>query len=272
MVRSNKLPVKFASFIIAGMLIGLSTISYAQTTAMNFNRPDCNGNMQHLFDDLDAGNAVIIEFFMQSCASCVTAGDKLEAMKTDLLAEFPGKIKSYAIGYENTYSCSSNANWVSSNGYTSIPMDSGEAQVAYYGGMGMPTIVILGGGSAHSVLGNPYDGFVISDTAKMAADIRSFLNPATGINCIKTNIEAFQFYPNPSNDLINFSGNIKENSQLKIDIIDIAGKQVEVVLNEKANAGNFKKSFSAASLPNGSYLIRIKTNDTIATYKLSIIH
>ena len=272
MVRSYKLPVKFASFIIAGLLISLSTFSYAQTTAMNFNRPDCNGNMQHLFDDLDAGNAVIIEFFMQSCASCVTAGDKLEAMKTDLLAEFPGKIKSYAIGYNNTYNCASNANWVSSNSYTSIPMDSGATQVAYYGGMGMPTIVILGGGTAHSVLGNPYNGFVTSDTATMASDIRTFLNPSTGINSVKSGIEAFQFYPNPSNDLINLTGNIKENSQLKIDIIDITGKQVAVLLNEKANAGFFKKSFSSSSLPNGSYLIRVNMNDSVTNYKLSIVH
>lgn len=272
MERLNKLSVKFAPFIIAGLLISINSFSYAQTTAMNFNRPDCNGNMQHLFGDLDAGNAVIIEFFMQSCGSCVTAGDKLEAMKADLLAEFPGKIKSYAIGYTNTYNCLSNANWVSSNGYTSIPMDSGEAQVAYYGGMGMPTIVVLGGGSTHAVLGTPYDGFVTSDTAKMAADIRSFLNPAAGVNCIKTDIQPLQFYPNPSNDLLNFSGNFKENSALKIDIIDLAGKQVATPLNEKTNAGYFKKSFSTSSLPNGSYLIRIKTNDNISTYKLSIIH
>ena len=272
MVRSNKFQVKFASVIIAGILIGLSTFSFAQTTAMNFNRPDCNGNMRHLFDDLDAGNAVIIEFFMQSCSSCIEAGDALEAMKTDLLAQFPGKIKSYAIGYNNTYSCSSNANWVSSNSYTSIPMDSGATQVAYYGGMGMPTIVILGGGTAHSVLGNPYDGFDISDTATMASDIRAFLNPSSGMHNVKSGIEAFQFYPHPSNDLINLSGNIIENSQLKIDIIDITGKQVAALINEKVNAGFFKKSFSSSSLPNGSYLIRVNINETVTNYKLSIVH
>ncbi|HEX8514730.1 MAG TPA: hypothetical protein VF868_00935, partial [Bacteroidia bacterium] len=173
------------------------SVTNAQTTAMNYNFTDCAGNPQSIFADLDAGKAVILEFFMNSCSPCITAGQKLEAMKTDLLAEYPGMVKAYAFGYSNSYTCTTINNWVNSNGFTSVPSDSGAAQVAYYGGMGMPTIVILGGGTAHSVLGTPYMGFSTSDTATMANDIRNFLGSTASIkeNTIFTQVSLF---PNPA--------------------------------------------------------------------------
>ena len=153
----------------------LTTQTSAQTTAINFNRNDCNGNAQNLFSELNAGKAVIIEYFMTSCAPCPAAGQVLEVMKANLLSQYPGKIKSYAIAFNNTYSCSTVINWVNTYSFTSVPMDSGATQVATYGGMGMPTIIIAGGVN-HQLLGAPYIGFVNGDTTQMASNIRAFLN------------------------------------------------------------------------------------------------
>ena len=75
----------------AAITAGINATS--QTTAMDFTLNDCNGTPQHLFTDLDAGQAVIIEYFMTSCGSCVVAGDALEDMKTNLLAEFPNQTR-----------------------------------------------------------------------------------------------------------------------------------------------------------------------------------
>src|SRR5438270_7109205 len=97
------LPFVFALFVSS---------SLAQTTALNFNRNDCNGVNHDLFTELNAGNAVILEFFMLSCSACVTAGQKLESMKATLLAQYPGKIKSYAFGFQDSYTCASIKNWV----------------------------------------------------------------------------------------------------------------------------------------------------------------
>lgn len=246
-----------------------SATSNAQTTAMDFNRMDCNGNMQHLFADLDAGNAVIIEFFMLNCGSCPIAGDKIEALKADLLAQFPEKVKSYAIGFNNTYSCSSIADWVSDNGFTSIPMDSGAAQVAYYGGMGMPTVVALGGGNSHLVLGEPYLGLSSSDTTTMGADIRAFLS-ATGISDIESPVTSFNMFPNPSSDALTLAFDTKQAGNIAIDVFDMFGKKVTVLMNENITAGTFKKSFNIATLPAGNYVVKLTANGNSANHKLNI--
>lgn len=258
------------SILLLTFLIFSFSLLKAQTTAMDFNRPDCNGNMRHLFADLDDGNAVIIEFFMQNCGSCVGAGNKLEALKSDLLAQFPGRVKSYAIGYNDSYSCSSNLDWVFNNGFSSIPMDSGAMQVAYYGGMGMPTVVALGGGSQHLVLGSPYLGLTNSDTTAMANDIRDFLN-STGINDLKSTVTSFNMFPNPANDAVTLGFDMKEAGTISIDVFDITGKKIMSLMNDNITAGAFKKSFNIATLTAGNYVVALTANGNSTNHKLNII-
>lgn len=243
----------------------------AQTTAMNYSFIDCAGNPQEIYADLDAGKALILEFFMNSCSPCIVAGGKLESMKADLLAEFPGMIKSYAFGYTNSYTCTTINNWVSTNGFTSIPSDSGATQVAYYGGMGMPTIVILGGGTAHSVLGSPYVGFTTSDTTTMAADIRTFLT-GTGVKENTNSLTEISVYPNPANSLLTISFSLIKNSDVKVDIVDLTGRVISTVMNETTTSGPVSKTVNTASMAEGNYIVRIDVNGVVSQQKLSIVH
>ena len=255
---------------LAVSILFSANFSSAQTTGMDFFRTDCNGNMQHLFADLDSGNAVILEFFMLSCAPCVVAGNALEPLKSTLLTEFPGKIKSYAIGFSNTYTCSSINSWVTTNAFTSVPMDSGGLQVAYYGGMGMPTVVVLCGAS-HAILGSPYMGFIDSDTTSVGTNIRNCLNPAA-VNNISSTISSFNVYPNPTSNLINLSFNLNEASNVSIEVTDVTGRKVDLLMNEKVSSGNFSKSYNTTNLKNGYYLIRVNANGITTNYKLNIAH
>ena len=229
---------------------------------------DCNGNMQHLFADLDAGNVVILEFFMQSCGSCITAGTKLEQMKASLLTQYPGKIKSYATGYNNTYTCQSNKNWVTNNGFTSTPMDSGASQVAYYGGFGMPTIVIVGGVD-HAVLGSPYIGFSTSDITTMTTDIQNFF-ATTGIEA-NSAFSQFSVFPNPAKDLVNVSFDLNAAGNVVVNLIDLTGKTVSSV-STKADAGAFNQSIDTQSLANGLYILNVTANGNSANTKFNITH
>lgn len=254
------------------MMISSYKSSNAQTTAMNFDIIDCNGNPHNLFADLDAGKAVIIEFFMTSCGSCITAGNTLEAMKADLLAEYPGMIKSYAFGYNNTYSCATVNNWVTTNGFSSIPSDSGATQVAYYGGMGMPTIVILGGGTAHQVLGSPYVGFTTSDTTTMASDIRNFLSGATNIEENPTDLNNISVFPNPANESVSIGFNLKTDGEVVIDVIDLTGRVITTVFNGDMQNGFITKSVNTADIPTGNYFVRISSRGNVIQQKLSVFH
>lgn len=243
----------------------------SQTVGMDFNKKDCDGNIHGLFADLNSGKVVIIEYVMMSCGGCVVAGNGIEPMKANLLTQYPGKIKTYAISFNNSTSCSTLKNWVTTNAFTSIPMDSGATQVAYYGGMGMPTIVILGGGNTHSVLGTPYVGFTISDTTAMASSIRNSLNRPTSVKENKSIVNELKIFPNPANNEFKISLQLKESVELKIDILDLTGRIVLKMLDEKVSTGNFNKAFNTTSLAEGNYIVRITAGESISKQKINVV-
>ena len=250
--------------------------TYAQTTAMDFNRKDCNGIQRHLFADLASGNAVIIEYFMINCAPCPAAGQKLETMKANLLTQYPGKVISYAIAFNNTYSQATVNNWVTSNGFSSVPMDSGATQVAYYGGMGMPTIVILAGKTTHSVLGSPYVGFNTSDTTAMASNIRTYLNSqntntnTVGITKTNSTIEDFSVFPNPANNEFTISFDVKQSSELVLSVYDLNGRLIKK-LEETRVQGPYRRNFNVAEISSGTYFIKVSANSQTISQKITIL-
>jgi hypothetical protein len=257
------------TLLITALLAFTAQHSNAQTTAMNYSFIDCAGNPQEIYADLDAGKALILEFFMTSCSPCVTAGGVLETMKADLLAEFPGMVKSYAFGYSNSYNCTTVNNWVNTNGFTSIPSDSGATQVAYYGGMGMPTIVILGGGVSHTVLGSPYLGFSTSDTTSMATNIRNFLN-GTGINENTNALTQLSVFPNPANQEIHVSFNLEKSANVNVEILDLTGRMLYTSLSENTSSGTVNKIITTNTIAEGSYIVRINVDGVFTQQKIQI--
>lgn len=243
--------------------------SFAQTTAMDFTMNDCNRQMHNLFSELDQNNVIILEFFMLSCGSCIVAGDKLDAMHTQLEQEFPGKVKFYHFGYSNNYTCTDISNWVTSNGYNSTPFDSGGAQVAYYGGMGMPTVAVVAG-TQHQVLFSNV-GFSTNDTATIASATRSFFSSISGVkNVLPSSVEKYTVSPNPVSEIANVELTLNEATDLKIQIVNINGQVIREVLSEKVQKGFFFKNISVADLNAGIYFVKTEANRAASYRKLVV--
>lgn len=259
---------KITYSVVALMLV--ITISKAQTIANQFSGLDCNGNTVDLFQDLDAGKAVILHYYMPSCGSCPPPAQKIQAMANKINALFPGKVKGYAFPYNNTTTCTYSSTWVSSNGLSALyaPMDSGAVDVAHYGGFGMPTVVLLGG-TDHRVMFSTLS-FVTSDTLIMRDSILSLFG-VLGINDVNSSVSNFEVYPNPAKDNISISFSLKEQSKITIDLVDMEGKQVIKAMNENT-IGKVTKQLNVATLPDGNYLVRVRTNGTTVTKKINIIH
>jgi hypothetical protein len=260
--------MKKSIYLTIVLLFSLN-ISRAQS-AMQLSGMDCNGNMHDLFADLDAGKAVLLHFFMANCGSCPPPAQKIQAMANKILATHPGKITAYALPYTNSTNCSYTSSWVSSNGLSLFaPFDSGATQVAHYGGFGMPTVVLLGG-TDHRVMFST-QSFSTSDTTEMRDSILALLSGSTGIIDFPDAVSSFSVFPNPANNETTINLMLKENTDLLVDITDLAGKQVAIIMNEK-QSGVVAKKFSTASLPNGNYLVRLQLNGKTVTQKLNIIH
>ena len=248
-----------------------SAISKAQTTAMQLTGNDCNGNYHNLFNDLDSGKVVLLHFFMPNCSSCPPPAQKIQAMANHILASYPGKIKGYAMPFNNSATCTYANTWVNTNGLSSlyVPFDSGAVQVAHYGGFGMPTVVLLAGAD-HRVMFSTLS-FSTSDTTIMRDSILAYLNSVTGIAGLSNTVSSFTVFPNPAHDQISIKMELKEAATVMIDIADITGKQVAVIMNER-QSGLITKQFPIANLPNGSYLVRLKVNGNTTTQKLTVAH
>lgn len=250
--------------------IFLISFAKAQTTAMQLNGLDCNGNPHDLFADLDAGKAVLLHFFMPSCGSCVPPAKKIVAMANKVLATHPGMITAYAMPYNDITTCAYTATWVTSPGLTLYtPYDSGATQVAYYGGFGMPTVVLLGG-SDHRVMFSTKT-FVASDTTIMRDSILALLDVATNLTDLPSAISSFDIFPNPAKDIITVNIELKETSDLLVDVTDIRGKQVALIMNE-IQYGIVTKQFSTAALSSGIYMVRMQTKEKTLIQKLTITH
>jgi len=258
------------SLFVSIALMFVITISKAQT-AMQFSGVDCNNNPVDLFADLDAGKAVILHFYMPSCGSCPPPAQKIQAMANKINAIQPGMVKGYAFPFQNSTTCTYSSSWVSSNNLSTLyaPMDSGATQVAYYGGFGMPTVVLLGG-TDHRVMFST-QSFSTSDTTIMRDSILNLLNASTGIEGLTNAVSSFSMFPNPANDNVSIKLALKESSNLLIDITDITGKQVAIISEEKQN-GIVTRQFGTAVLPNGNYFIRVQVNGKTTTQKLTINH
>jgi len=261
--------MKKSIFISIALIVAI-TISKAQT-AMQFTGLDCNGNTVDLFADLDAGKAVVLFFYMPNCGACPPPAQKVQAMANDINAEYPDFVKGYAFPYNNTTNCAASINWAttSSVDHFFAPMDSGATMVAYYGGFGMPTVVVVGG-LDHRVLFFTMS-FATGDTAIMSDSIRTLYSEVNAINDLSAGIFSFSIFPNPASDEASITFELKETGKLLVDIADINGKQVAVIMNE-SQQGVVQKKFRTESLSNGNYVVRLSVNGKTVTQKLRVNH
>lgn len=249
-------------------LMFASVISKAQTTAMDFTKTDCNGQSHQLFSELDSGQVVIMEFIM-TCNSCITAGHAIEAMVTDLQAEYPGRVKWYQIAYTNSYTCATMTGFKNTNGFNSAIFDQGASLVAYYGGFGMPTIAVAAG-SVHDVLFTDV-GFSISDTTAIGIAARNFFATSV-VNELPSNIENISVYPNPAFDLLSVELSLKTNSNVTINLLDISGRIVREISNEKATLGNYKVKTNLSDISTGVYTVQIISEGKSINKRINITH
>ncbi len=260
--------------IYAVLLISLISLSFSSTSfaqAMDFQANDCNGNPQHLFADLDAGQAVVLFYYMPSCGTCPPPAQKIQAMADKINQNCPGMVKGYAYSYQNSTTCAYTAGWVTSNNLPLYaPMDgNGAEQVAYYGGFGMPTVVLVGG-TNHAILWSTQN-FVTADTATMR-DLILTMNCVAGINDVTIIQNSLDVYPNPSNDVLTLNFSNKNTSDISYSIQDLLGKTVFASNIETLDKGIIERTVNTGSLANGNYLLNVSINGILETRKIAIVH
>lgn len=131
-----------------------------------------NNESISLWNKLDSGYVIIHEYFMIDCRPCITAGKGLEKVVSSLKTKYPGKILYYQTVYENESSAKQALKWVKEHKFNPDGVFiNGAEEVARYGGMGMPTIVVLGDGPRHKGFYKK-QGYTPLENGKIIAAVR----------------------------------------------------------------------------------------------------
>ncbi len=226
-----------------GCAWGVSAI--AQTVGLDFTADDCTGTPHHLFSELDAGNAVVLDFVMMNCPDCAPA---TMAIAQDVIPNTidPARVIFYSIGFDDIITCPEINSWAAAGGVGHPVFAGMSEQTAYYGGMGMPTIVVLGGGS-HEVF-YQHLGYSAGLNGIITNAIDQALLAPIGVEEIgdRTNIIG----PNPVFNTLYFTG-----TYITANISDLQGR---VVL---ANAPLIGHALSLGVLAAGQYVVEFTAAD-----------
>jgi hypothetical protein len=84
--------------------------------------------------------------------------------------------------------------------------------------------------------------------------------------------DAFQLYPNPSQDHFSLSYNLNNKSAVKISLLDVLGKELRLLVNETQNTGMQKVTVDVSSVPAGIYFVNIHCGNTFHVEKISVVH
>lgn len=243
-------------FALILCLISTSDVQ-AQTKGQDWTKNDCNGNPHNLFAEIDAGYVIVLEYVMiPSCQPCIIASHAMEPMISRLKAAKNNMVSYYAIGYTNSYSCAQMTSWaVNQNILATALFDQGSSDVSYYGGMGMPTIVVLGKGHRITYL---KQGFTSSDTTLIREAINDGFNWGAGINNMEAHKSLVSVSPNPVLSDIHLTIDLLSGQDLTVSIYDVLGKEVMNVHLGILESGlhSLRIPIDKVKMENGVYFIR----------------
>ncbi|RLD83292.1 MAG: hypothetical protein DRJ02_13135 [Bacteroidetes bacterium] len=78
-------------------------------------------------------------------------------------------------------------------------------------------------------------------------------------------------FPNPASGEVSVRYRVSENGRVKVELYDIYGKLIKVLVNDKQTAGQHTLRFNGSALPAGVYTCRVKSGSTIAATKITIL-
>jgi photosystem II stability/assembly factor-like uncharacterized protein len=90
-------------------------------------------------------------------------------------------------------------------------------------------------------------------------------------NEIPENFSLSQNYPNPFNPSTKIRFNLQKSSLTMLDVYDILGRQIAVLVNEDLKAGTYEINWTANRFSSGVYFYRLATDEFTDTKKMILL-
>jgi len=94
---------------------------------------------------------------------------------------------------------------------------------------------------------------------------------------IETMVEAAKSYrlhpvwPNPFNPSTTIRYDLARSGQVRLSVLNVLGQEIQVITNEKLNAGTFSLNWNASRLASGVYFLRLQTKEGIQIQKMTLL-
>ena len=80
-----------------------------------------------------------------------------------------------------------------------------------------------------------------------------------------------QNFPNPFNPQTLIQYSVPNQVNVRIEVFDILGRNIGVLVDEQKQAGNHRVLFNASNIASGTYFYRITAGDFIQTNKMAVV-
>ncbi|TXK37681.1 T9SS type A sorting domain-containing protein [Pontibacter qinzhouensis] len=111
-------------------------------------------------------------------------------------------------------------------------------------------------------------------------NLELYLNSLVALNVTglpqEKRLEKTEIFPNPSTGVSAIAFTLKQQSQVRIEVTDLAGKQVNMLLNSRLAPGNHEVKWNGTdvrenSLPAGIYLVSVQTENEHIVKRLALL-
>ena len=246
--------MKKLSILIAFLLFGagLRAQQTNLTQAVDFTVTDCHGQTYNLFEILDRGQAVFIDFFFYTCNQCQVISPYITG-SYPLMGCNMHDVFYMEISYiDNDAMCQ---RWEEEHGveFPTIGKDGGGNEVFdLYGIIGCPTLVLIMPDRSIAIQGL-MQLYPFSAQDVVNAMQQHGLQPHDCNVGIDENVSTLTLFPNPANESVTLVG---ENLE-EVTLYNIMGQKVDTFFAEESQL-----VISTAKYPDGIYFVRTNNGET----------
>lgn len=255
--------------ILLTIALVLSVLTTQAQTAVDFTATDCAGNSHNLFSELNSGKVIVIAWVMP-CYGCTTASQIAYGIVQSYATSNPGQVLMYVVDDYGDGDCFTMNHWVNDNNIPNVtPFCDSLIRMTDYGGVGMPKIVVLGGGYSHGLYFNE-NNTDAEDSLGIQSAVDSALADVTVVRDIANNSSSVSVFPNPATDNAVITLNPAASQHVIIDVYNGLGQKVIPVFNGELSPGEHRIQFSVEGLAAGNYWVRITEGEISHDEKLTI--
>ena len=119
--------------------------------------------------------------------------------------------------------------------------------------------------------------YLVKSSADYLSKINDLINSKFGINSdekeqiIPKEYSLHQNFPNPFNPTTTIKFDIPKDGLITLEIFDILGRRIAILVDEYKYAGSYEQVFNALSLASGVYVYKLQAADFVSSKKMLLI-